>query len=179
MPFWSSGTGGADLPEDPMFASTDAARTEIAVDKEEVTPSAPADVFVEEAESIADELPIDTVPAEITLPEIVKPEMEAPGVPEGTMVAEGTTAETIKVSAESDASAETTKRYFKGVTNAAPEIQFDVLSPEAEASSAPGGEEITMALLVVSGLLAVASFVAFLISLSSVRNSSQKKDHEE
>ena len=173
MPFWSSGTGGADLPEDPMFASTDAARTEIAVDKEEVTPSAPADVFVEEAESIADELPIDTAPAEITLPEIVKPEMEAPGVPEGT------TAETIKVSAESDASAETTKRYFKGVTNAAPEIQFDVLSPEAEASSAPGGEEITMALLVVSGLLAVASFVAFLISLSSVRNSSQKKDHEE
>lgn len=38
-----------------------------------------------------------------------------------------------------------------------------------ENTSAPGGDEITMALLIVSGLLAVASFIAFLISLSSIR----------
>ena len=44
---------------------------------------------------------------------------------------------------------------------------------------APGGEEITMALLIVSGLLAVASFIAFLISLSSIRKSSNKKEKDE
>ena len=43
----------------------------------------------------------------------------------------------------------------------------------------PGGVEITMALLVVSGLLAIASFIAFLISLSAVRNIPSKKDKDE
>ena len=49
------------------------------------------------------------------------------------------------------------------------------LSPEVNASdsSVPGGNEITMALLIVSGLLAVASFIAFLISLSSIRTTPQ------
>ena len=53
-------------------------------------------------------------------------------------------------------------------------ITYQDAAPEA--SSVPGGEEITLALLIVSGLLAVASFVAFLISLSSVRTSSDKKN---
>lgn len=52
------------------------------------------------------------------------------------------------------------------------------LIPFPEANSAPGGEEITYALLIVSGLLAVASFIAFLISLSSVRNTPSKKNGE-
>ena len=50
--------------------------------------------------------------------------------------------------------------------------------PEADAPSSPGGEDITLALLIVSGLLAIASFVAFLISLSSVRRIPSKKDNE-
>lgn len=51
------------------------------------------------------------------------------------------------------------------------------LYPVPESSSnRPGGEEITLALLIVSGLLAVASFIAFLISLSSVRRGTSNKD---
>ena len=49
-------------------------------------------------------------------------------------------------------------------------------SAESSGSSRPGGEEITLALLIVSGLLAVASFIAFLISLSSVRSRPTKKE---
>ncbi len=49
-------------------------------------------------------------------------------------------------------------------------------SVEAAGSDLPGGEEITLALLIVSGLLAVASFIAFLISLSSVRTRPTKKE---
>lgn len=48
--------------------------------------------------------------------------------------------------------------------------------PESTTSGRPGGEEITLALLIVSGLLAIASFIAFLISLSSVRRSPSNKD---
>ncbi len=47
---------------------------------------------------------------------------------------------------------------------------------ETVALSSPGGNEITLALLIVSGLLAVASFIAFLISLSSVRSGRQGKE---
>ncbi len=50
---------------------------------------------------------------------------------------------------------------------------------EAPSNSSPGGEEITLALLIVSGLLAVASFIAFLISLSSVRKLPEKKKDED
>ncbi len=46
---------------------------------------------------------------------------------------------------------------------------------ESQDSNRPGGDEITMALLIVSGLLAFASFIAFLISLSSVRKITPKK----
>lgn len=56
----------------------------------------------------------------------------------------------------------------------------DAAPPIAESLGAarPGGEDITLALLIVSGLLAVASFIAFLISLSSVRRIPSKKDKE-
>ena len=48
----------------------------------------------------------------------------------------------------------------------------------ADEPVSPGGEDITLALLIVSGLLAIASFIAFLISLSSVRRIPSKKDKE-
>ena len=54
--------------------------------------------------------------------------------------------------------------------------EYDVPEPVTPAS--PGGEDITLALLIVSGLLAIASFIAFLISLSSVRRIPSKKDNE-
>ncbi len=50
--------------------------------------------------------------------------------------------------------------------------------PVADEPVSPGGEDITLALLIVSGLLAIASFIAFLISLSSVRRIPSKKDKE-
>jgi hypothetical protein len=42
----------------------------------------------------------------------------------------------------------------------------------------PDGNDITLAVLALSGLLAVASFIAFLISLSSVRKYQIKNDDE-
>jgi hypothetical protein len=57
-------------------------------------------------------------------------------------------------------------------------LALPVCAEEEEVSKAPGGEDITLALLIVSGLLAIASFVAFLISLSSVRRIPPKKDKE-
>lgn len=50
--------------------------------------------------------------------------------------------------------------------------------PVSDEPVSPGGEDITLALLIVSGLLAIASFIAFLISLSSVRRIPSKKDKE-
>lgn len=47
--------------------------------------------------------------------------------------------------------------------------------PEA---TAPGGDDITLALLIVSGLLAIASFIAFLISLSTIRNKTNNKGEQ-
>lgn len=47
-------------------------------------------------------------------------------------------------------------------------------------NDAPDEDDITLAVLILSGLLAVASFVAFLISLSSIRNyQTEKKDSED
>ena len=43
----------------------------------------------------------------------------------------------------------------------------------------PGGDDITLALLIVSGLLAVASFIAFLISLSSIRKAPRTPKEED
>ena len=57
-------------------------------------------------------------------------------------------------------------------------LALPICAEAEEVSKAPGGEDITLALLIVSGLLAIASFIAFLISLSSVRRIPPKKDKE-
>ena len=146
LPFGKSGSGN-DIPDDPLYASTEAVMTEISEEKIEV------------ADSLA---PIDTV----SEPEISSTENAAES-PDVTASAETY----VPVDSAADAvEAETTKHYFKGTPTEA---------PSADATYAPGGEEITMALLVVSGLLAVASFVAFLISLSSVRSAPSKKDKKD
>ena len=200
MPFWNAGTGGG-LPEDPMFASTEAVNTESnKTQSSEPEILGPNDVVTDLAESRAEEAPIDTVPEtevpeipdtipELGAPEITVLEETAPSVesiavssaaaaeslapaPMETMAPE---TEALPESIAEEVEAETTKHYFKGQASGSSLSD----KPSAEATYAPGGEEITMALLVVSGLLAVASFVAFLISLSSVRNTPHKKDKEE
>ena len=180
MPFGKSGSGN-DVPDDPLYASTEAVMTEISEEKSEV-----ADVLA----------PLDTVAEpEIPTTENVAEPTEATRLEETMTVAEGapvsstatpseSPAPEVTASAETDVPVdgaadavepETTKHYFKGQASGSSLSD----KPSAEATYAPGGEEITMALLVVSGLLAVASFVAFLISLSSVRNTPHKKDKEE
>lgn len=180
MPFGKSGSGN-DVPDDPLYASTEAVMTEISEEKSEV-----ADVLA----------PLDTVSEpEIPTTENVAESPEATRLEETMTVAEGapvsstatpseSPAPEVTASAETDVpvdsaadavEAETTKHYFKGQASGSSLSD----KPSAEATYAPGGEDITMALLVVSGLLAVASFVAFLISLSSVRNTPHKKDKEE
>ena len=57
-------------------------------------------------------------------------------------------------------------------------ISLPIYADPAEESASLKGDDITLALLIVSGLLAVASFIAFLISLSSVRRIPSKKDKE-
>ena len=180
MPFGKSGSGN-DVPDDPLYASTEAVMTEISEERSEV-----ADVLA----------PLDTVSEpEIPTTENVAESPEATRLEETMTVAEGapvsstatpseSPAPEVTASAETDVpvdsaadavEAETTKHYFKGQASGSSLSD----KPSAESTYAPGGEEITMALLVVSGLLAVASFVAFLISLSSVRNTPHKKDKEE
>jgi hypothetical protein len=188
-----SNEGGAPLPSDPDFAagetqtaSTEAASKADSMDSpadvtEELQPEAlgsvpqssvavpeaelsPSDTF--EETMVADETP--TPPAE----EMTAAESLAP--PEATVMPEIVHPETALPSTEApeiDAPAETQVALSESPS-------YDK-APSAESTYAPGGEEITMALLVVSGLLAVASFVAFLISLSSVRNTPQKKDKED
>jgi glucan phosphoethanolaminetransferase (alkaline phosphatase superfamily) len=55
-------------------------------------------------------------------------------------------------------------------------FSIPICAEAAEISKAPGGDDITLALLIVSGLLAIASFIAFLISLSSVRRVLSNKE---
>ena len=175
LPFGKSGSGN-DIPDDPLYASTEAVMTEISEEKIEVADSlAPLDTVSEP------EIPSTENAAES--PEVTRLE-ETMTVAEGAPVSSTATpsespapevtasAETyVPVDSAADAvEAETTKHNFKGTPTEA---------PSADATYAPGGEEITMALLVVSGLLAVASFVAFLISLSSVRSAPSKKDKKD
>ena len=175
MPFGKSGSGN-DVPDDPLYASTEAVNTESnKTQSSEAEILGPNDVVTDLAESRAEEAPIDTAP------ETEAPATEVPEIPD-TIPELG--APEVTASAETDVpvdgaadvvEAETTKHYFKGQASGSSLSD----KPSAEATYAPGGEDITMALLVVSGLLAVASFVAFLISLSSVRNTPHKKDKEE
>ena len=169
IPLWRSNAGGEGLPNDPQYSLENTIIEECNTELEnQSTPSAPTDENVEAEEPSVSEA------------------MPAPGNTE--IILETTSAPQTQAAAEmapETATPETEKHYFKGETNKesgtpskdSTNIQYSDASPEA--SRAPGGEEITLALLIVSGLLAIASFVAFLISLSSVRNTSQKKDTEE
>ena len=182
-----------DLPEDPDYAAGEAhpASTEAELKTESLGTSAEA---TEEVQQEA----LESVPqSSVAAPEA---EFTPSDTPEETMVVgeiatppaeEMTAAESLTPSTES-AIPETARPETELPAADAPEMdgsaetyKAELESPSydkalsAESTYAPGGEEITMALLVVSGLLAVASFVAFLISLSSVRNPSPKKDTEE
>lgn len=104
------------------------------------------------------------------MPDIAVPECTAPNAAtEALTEAEMLTPETDTLPEVSHTSA------LEHATDAV--NQDEGLHPTPESSSnRPGGEEITLALLIVSGLLAVASFIAFLISLSSVRKGTSNKD---
>lgn len=75
-------------------------------------------------------------------------------------------------------SADRIEESFPGANNEILHPEHSAPNAEGADASRPGGDEITLALLIVSGLLAVASFVAFLISLSSVRSGRSGKDNE-
>lgn len=173
IPIWRSGTGGEGLPNDPQYSLEDTIVEEC--NKSDSALSQPTDENVEAEQTSASaqdpapevapsdtiRIPENTFEESMSVAETAQPETMIPEtmIPE-TEAEMQAPAEDITESATKDG-AETQKIY----PDAAP-----------EASSVPGGEEITLALLIVSGLLAVASFVAFLISLSSVRTSSDKKN---
>ena len=173
---WRSGTGGEGLPNDPQFSLEDTIVEEC--NKSDSALSQPTDENIEveqtsaSAQDPAPEVaPSDTIPIpentfeeSMSVAETAQPE---------TMIPETMTPET---EAEMQAPAE---EVTESATKDGAETQITYQDAASESSSVPGGEEITLALLIVSGLLAVASFVAFLISLSSVRNPSPKKDKEE
>ena len=173
IPMWRSGTGGEGLPNDPQFSLEDTIVEEC--NKSDSALSQPTDENIEAEQTSAsaqdpapEVAPSDTIPIpentfeeSMSVAETAQPE---------TMIPETMTPET---EAEMQApAAEATESATKD--GAETQITYQDAAPEA--SSVPGGEEITLALLIVSGLLAVASFVAFLISLSSVRTSSDKKN---
>lgn len=104
------------------------------------------------------------------IPEVAVPECTAPiAATEALTEAEMPTPETDSLPEASHTSA------LEHATDAV--NRDEELHPTPESSTnRPGGEEITLALLIVSGLLAIASFIAFLISLSSVRRGTSNKD---
>ncbi len=203
LPMWNpSNEGGAVLPADPDFAAGETQDDAIEAESKADSTDSPADFTEEEQPEALESVPQSSVAAptptvspsdtieetmvvaesDIPPAEEITSAEENPAPPTETAMPETIRPET-EVEAEnavdSVASAETTKFYSKGTSYDAPTDGNGIENPSAEATYAPGGEEITMALLVVSGLLAVASFVAFLISLSSVRNTPHKKDKEE
>ena len=173
IPMWRSGTGGEGLPNDPQYSLEDTIVEEC--NKSDSALSQPTDENIEaeqtsaSAQDPAPEIaPSDTIPIpENTFEESMSVAESAQ--PE-TMIPETMTPET---EAEMQAPA---AGATESATKDGAETQITYQDAAPEASSVPGGEEITLALLIVSGLLAVASFVAFLISLSSVRTSSDKKN---
>ena len=179
IPMWRSGTGGEGLPNDPQYSLENSVVEECNTEmKTESALSKPTDENIEAEQTSAsaqdpapEVAPSDTIPIpentfeeSMSVAETAQPE---------TMIPETMTPET---EAEMQAPAE---EATESATKDGAETQITYQDAAPEASSVPGGEEITLALLIVSGLLAVASFVAFLISLSSVRNPSPKKDKEE
>lgn len=175
IPIWRSGTGGEELPNDPQYSLGNTIVEECNTEmKAETALSKPTDENVEaEKTSAAAQDPAPEVAPSDTIP-----------IPENTFeetmsVAETAQSETIipetmtpETEAEMQAPAED---VTESATKDGSETQKIYQDAAPESSSAPGGDEITLALLIVSGLLAVASFVAFLISLSSVRTSAVGK----
>lgn len=204
MPLWQENTGSG-LPEDPL---TDAAAGEtLVVTEENVLPeinnssvitSTTDEVYTSEAEEITVAEDTDVVPspegtspnpndtnaAVLTSPEtMVIPETARPETEASPVETEAPATEATAERPESDAAAEPKTEALAEIaptgTHHSASLKDDTLAPSPEANTAPGGDEITFALLIVSGLLAVASFIAFLISLSSVRNTPSKKNREE
>jgi hypothetical protein len=159
---WRSGTGGEGTPNDPQHSLDNTVAEEcITEPKPESALSKPEDGNIEAEqtfEAVVDPAPEvapgDTAP----IPETIASEMTAVDETEAVMQAPIEEAVDTMLSVDADTKVS---------------IRFE--QPAAESSSAPGGEEITLALLIVSGLLAVASFIAFLISLSSIRNKPTNK----
>ena len=179
IPMWRSGTGGEGLPNDPQFSLEDTIVEEC--NKSDSALSQPTDENIEVEQTSAsvqdpapEIAPSDTIPIpentfeeSMSVAESAQPETMIPE----TMIPETMTPET---EAEMQAPA---AGATESATKDGAETQITYQDAAPEASSVPGGEEITLALLIVSGLLAVASFVAFLISLSSVRTSSAEKSN--
>ena len=181
IPMWRSGSG-AGTPNDPQYSLDNTVAEECITEmKSESALSKPTDENLEAEQTYASvEDPAPEVAPSDTIPIPENTFEESMSVAETVQPETVAVAETIipETEAEMQAPAEdVTESALKDGTDTKPTIQFSKV--ESEASSAPGGEEITLALLIVSGLLAVASFVAFLISLSSVRTSSVKKDNGE
>ena len=163
IPMWRSGSG-AGTPHDPQYSHDNTVAEECITEmKSESALSKPTDENLEAEQTYAsvedpapEFAPSDTSP----IPETIVSEMTAVDETEAVMQAPSEEAADTILSVDADT-----------------KVSIRLEQPAAESSSAPGGEEITLALLIVSGLLAVASFVAFLISLSSVRTSSAKKSN--
>lgn len=179
IPMWRSGTGGEGLPNDPQFSLEDTIVEEC--NKSDSALSQPTDENIEAEQTSAsaqdpapEVAPSDTIPIpentfeeSMSVAETAQPE---------TMIPETMIPETMTPETEADMLAPAEK-VTESATKDGAETQITYQDAAPEASSVPGGEEITLALLIVSGLLAVASFVAFLISLSSVRTSSAEKSN--
>jgi hypothetical protein len=161
IPMWRSGSG-AGTQNDPQYSLDNTVAEEcITEPKPESALSKPEDGNIEAEqtfEAVVDPVPEvapgDTAP----IPETIASEMTA--VDETEAVMQAPIEEAVDTMLAVDADTKVSIRFEQ---------------PAAESSSAPGGEEITLALLIVSGLLAVASFIAFLISLSSIRNKPTNK----
>ncbi|MBQ8259451.1 MAG: zf-HC2 domain-containing protein [Clostridia bacterium] len=171
IPMWRSGTGGEGLPNDPQFSLEDTIVEECNKSDSALSQTTDENIEAEQTSASAQDpapevAPSDTIPENtfeesMSVAETAQPE---------TMIPETMTPET---EAEMQAPA---AGATESATKDGAETQITYQDAAPEASPVPGGEEITLALLIVSGLLAVASFVAFLISLSSVRTSSDKKN---
>ena len=165
IPMWRSGSG-AGTPNDPQYSLDNTVAEECITEmKSESALSKPEDGNIEAEQTF--ELVVDPAPEVAPsdtspIPETIVSEMTAVDETEAVMQAPSEEAADTILSVDADT-----------------KVSIRLEQPATESSSAPGGEEITLALLIVSGLLAVASFVAFLISLSSVRTSSVKKDNGE
>ena len=165
IPMWRSGSG-AGTPNDPQYSLDNTVAEECITEmKSESALSKPEDGNIEAEQTF--ELVVDPAPEVAPsdtspIPETIVSEMTAVDETEAVMQAPSEEAADTILSVDADT-----------------KVSIRLEQPATESSSVPGGEEITLALLIVSGLLAVASFVAFLISLSSVRTSSVKKDNGE